>query len=227
MISDAAHILVVDDDDRIRELLKKFLTLRGFRVSAAPDAATAWRLLGAISFDLCVFDVMMPGEDGFGLAERLRARADTPIVLLTARGLAEDRIKGFMIGADDYVAKPFEPEELALRIEAILRRAAARRNHSQLPVTFGPHRFDPGRGELTSSGVPVRLTEAETHLLRVLSASAGTSVAREALARHGEEVAERTVDVQVMRLRQKLGDDPREPMWLQTVRGIGYRLMVD
>jgi two-component system, OmpR family, phosphate regulon response regulator OmpR len=222
-----AHILVVDDDDRIRELLKAFLARRGFRVSTAPDAETAWRLVTSVAFDLCVFDVMMPGEDGFGLATRLRAVETTPIILLTARGLAEDRIKGFTIGVDDYVAKPFEPEELALRIEAILRRSAARRAEAQLPVTFGTHHFDPARGELKTDNLVVRLTEAEVHLLRVLAESAGQSVAREDLARNGDDVAERTVDVQIMRLRQKLGDDPRAPRWLQTVRGIGYRLMVD
>ncbi len=220
------HILVVDDDDRIRELLTKYLTQGGARVSGAADAAAARKLLASFEFDLLILDVMMPREDGFSLAESVRKSSRVPIILLTARGLAEDRIKGLTIGADDYIAKPFEPAELALRINAILRRAASRAEAPEI-VRFGAFAFQSQRGELLADGKPVRLTEAEVAMLRVLAARNGDVISREELARKTGAGLERSVDVQVTRLRRKIEADPRAPIYLQTVRGVGYRLAVD
>ncbi len=225
LAGDDAHILVVDDDDRIRTLLKRFLQERGYRVSTAPNADKALSTLNSLAFDLLVLDVMMPGMDGFQLTEAIRKRGDTPILLLTARGEAEDRIKGLSLGADDYLAKPFEPEELVLRINAILRRArptsaAIRR------VVFGDWQFDVERESLTQSGNPVRLTGGESALLAALAASAGQTVSRLSLSERTGG-GERAVDVQVTRLRRKIEADPKEPLHLQTVRGEGYRLVAD
>lgn len=221
------HLLLVDDDDRIRELLKRYLAQAGARVSAAPDAAGARKLLDAMDFDLLILDVMMPVEDGFSLAESVRRVSKVPIVLLTARGMPEDRIRGLSIGADDYVAKPFEPAELALRINAILRRAVASRGEPTEVVTFGPFAFNSARGELSREGALVRLTEAEVALLRILAARPGDVVSREELAKRTSAGLERSVDVQVTRLRRKVEADPRAPIYLQTVRGVGYRLAAD
>jgi len=221
------HLLLVDDDDRIRELLKRYLAQAGARVSAAADAAHARTLLESMDFDLLILDVMMPVEDGFSLAESVRRTSKVPIVLLTARGMPEDRIRGLSIGADDYVPKPFEPAELALRINAILRRTVANRGETPETVTFGPFAFNSGRGELLRDGAPVRLTEAEVTMLRVLAARPGEVVSREDLAKRTGAGLERSVDVQVTRLRRKMELDPRAPVYLQTVRGVGYRLAAD
>lgn len=221
------HLLLVDDDDRIRELLKRYLAQAGARVSAAPDAAHARKLLDSMDFDLLILDVMMPIEDGFSLAESVRRTSKVPIVLLTARGMPEDRIRGLQIGADDYVPKPFEPAELALRINAILRRTIANRGEAPESVTFGPFTFNAARGELSRDGATVRLTEAEVAMLRVLAARPGEVVSREELAKRTSAGLERSVDVQVTRLRRKVETDPRAPVYLQTVRGVGYRLAAD
>lgn len=220
------HLLIVDDDDRIRELLKKYLAQGGARVSTAEDADAARRLMQSFDFDLLIIDVMMPKEDGFSLAESVRAGSNVPIILLTARGLPEDRIKGLSLGADDYVAKPFEPAELALRINAILRRGA-RTASSAEEVRFGPYAFNAQRGELSREGRAIRLTEAEVLMLRVLAAKGGDSISREELAKRTGAGVERSVDVQVTRLRKKIETDPRAPVFLQTVRGVGYRLAID
>ena len=224
------HLLVVDDDDRIRTLLKTFLTRAGFRVSAAADAAHADRLIGAMDFDLLVLDVMMPGEDGFSFTRRLRARGGevgrTPILMLTARDQTGDRIEGLTHGADDYLAKPFEPQELLLRIEAILRRAAPKPSGPR-QLSLGRCAFEPERGELTCDGEPVRLTEAEVALLRRLARVAHEPVDRLELARDTVDATGRAVDVQVTRLRRKIEPDPKNPRYLQTVRGVGYRLAPD
>jgi two-component system phosphate regulon response regulator OmpR len=224
------HLLVVDDDDRIRELIKEYLVRAGFRVSTAPDAAAARKLVEQLAFDLLVLDVMMPGEDGFAFATWLRGRPGdmgrTPVLILTARGLPDDRIAGLALGADDYLAKPFEPQELALRIEAILRRAAPRapaRGRLQL----GRFSFDPARGELWRGDAPIRLTEGEAQLLRHLAIAANAPVDRFELARESAEAAGRAVDIQVTRLRRKIEDDPKNPRYLQTVRGVGYMLAPD
>jgi len=225
------HLLVVDDDDRIRELLKEYLSRAGFRVTAAPGGAAARKLMDTLDFDLAVFDVMMPGEDGFSLTRWVRDRSGapgrTPVLMLTARGLAEDRIEGLRTGADDYLAKPFEPEELLLRIEAILRRANGQAAAPAGPLGLGVCRFDPERGELTREGALVRLTEGEAQLLKRLSRSPHEPVDRLELAKDTVDPSGRAVDVQVTRLRRKIEDDPKAPRYLQTVRGIGYLLAPD
>ena len=222
------HLLIVDDDDRLRELLKQFLARAGFRVSVAASAATARRLLGTLEFDLLVVDVMMPGEDGFSLTRWLRAQARPigaiPVLILTARGLPGDRIEGLQLGADDYLAKPFEPRELSLRIEAILRRVTP---PADGPIVMGPRQFDLARGELTTEGEIVRLTEAEVRLLRRLAAAAHSAVDRLELARDSADPSGRAVDIQVTRLRRKLESDPANPRYLRTVRGVGYMLTPD
>jgi two-component system phosphate regulon response regulator OmpR len=227
---DRRHLLVIDDDDRIRGLIREYLARAGFRVSVAADAAAARRLVEQLTFDLLVLDVMMPGEDGFAFARWLRGRPGdtgrTPMIILTARGLKDDRITGLSLGADDYLAKPFEPEELALRIEAILRRATPRAAAGGR-IQLGRCSFDPGRGELWRDDAPVRLTEGETQLLRQLAGAANAPVDRFELARQTAEAAGRAVDIQVTRLRRKIEDDPKNPRYLQTVRGIGYMLAPD
>lgn len=224
------HLLVVDDDDRIRELLKQFLSRAGFRVSAAADAAHADRLIGVMDFDLLVLDVMMPGEDGFAFTRRVRAKGGEvgrmPILMLTARDTTGDRIEGLTHGADDYLAKPFEPQELLLRIESILRRAAPKPMGPQ-EIAMGDCAFMPDRGELTRAGAPVRLTEAEVALLRRLARALHEPVDRLELARDTADATGRAVDVQVTRLRRKIEPDPKNPRYLQTVRGVGYRLAPD
>lgn len=223
------HLLIVDDDDRIRTLLKQFLSRAGFRITAAPDAASARRLVALMDFDLLVLDVMMPGEDGFSLVKWLRAQpglSSAPVLMLTARGLAADRIEGLSLGADDYLAKPFEPKELLLRIEAILRRAGPPPGVEKL-IRLGSCTFDMERLELMQDGKPVRLTEAEGQLLKALALSANAPVERHVLASSGADAAGRAVDVQVTRLRRKIEVDPKAPRYLQTVRGIGYMLAPD
>jgi two-component system phosphate regulon response regulator OmpR len=224
------HLLVVDDDDRIRTLLKEYLARNGFRVTAARDAHAARRLLDHLDFDLAVFDVMMPGEDGFSLTRWLRGRvgpsAATPVLMLTARGLPEDRIEGLSLGADDYLSKPFEPQELLLRIEAILRRASARPT-AQTRLKLGRCTFDLDRSELFLGEEPVRLTEAEAQLLKQLATVPNLPIDRMDLARDTADATGRAVDVQVTRLRRKIEVDPKNPRYLQTVRGIGYMLAPD
>lgn len=223
------HLLVVDDDDRIRDLLKQFLSRAGFRVTGAADAASARRMVALLDFDLLILDVMMPGEDGFSFVKWLRGQPGlsyAPVLMLTARGLPADRIEGLSLGADDYLAKPFEPKELLLRVEAILRRAGPPPG-VQKHVSLGACVFDMERLELSRDGVPIRLTEAEGQLLRALALSANAPVERHVLASSGADAAGRAVDVQVTRLRRKIEDDPRTPRYLQTVRGVGYMLAPD
>ncbi len=224
------HLLVVDDDDRIRELLKEFLTRSGYRVSTAANAASARRLFDTLEFDLVVLDVMMPGEDGFSLTRAVRARpgpaGKTPVLLLTARGEARDRIEGLSLGADDYLAKPFEPEELVLRISAILRRAADR-PAERGPIRLGDFSFNLERSELFHGEALVRLTEAEAQLLHRLAVNANAPVDRLELASQTSDATGRAVDVQVTRLRRKIESDPKAPRYLQTVRGVGYMLAPD
>jgi two-component system, OmpR family, phosphate regulon response regulator OmpR len=229
---DAAHLLVVDDDRRIRVLLQRYLAERGYRVTTAANAEEAAACLKNFSFDLIILDVMMPGENGFDFAARVRADvsdvAQVPILMLTARAETEDRIMGFETGVDDFLAKPFEPRELSLRVASILRRAQQPAVALQSPtVRFGVFSFDPQRGELRQGDELVRLTERERDMLRLLAEHAAETVTREALAGPGVAGNERTVDVQVNRLRRKIERDPANPLHLQTVRGIGYRLLVD
>jgi len=222
----APHILVVDDDDRIRILLKRYLSENGLRISTARDAAEARDLLGSVEFDLLIIDVMMPGMSGFDLTEKIRAASNVPILLLTARGLPEDRIEGLERGADDYLSKPFEPRELLLRIGALLRRSRPIARDRQMLV-FGDTTFEPGRGELRRGGELIKLTAGELALLRVLAAKPGEAISRLALAEQTATPMERSIDVQITRIRKKIEDDPRTPIFLQTVRGVGYMLIPD
>ena len=223
---DDRHILVVDDDTRIRTLLQRFLTSNGYRVTTAGDAAEARQHLKNFTFDLIVLDVMMPGEDGLGLTASLRKTSDVPVLLLTARGEAADLIAGLESGSDDYLSKPFEPRELLLRIAAIGRRARAERAALK-EIRLGAFRFDPERGEMTRDGQQVKLTGAETALLRLLAANAGKPISRLELAQRTGAGLERSIDVQVTRLRRKIEDDPKMPLYLQTVRSVGYVLIPD
>ena len=219
------HLLVVDDDDRIRELLKTYLARKGFRVSTAADAANAQALMKSLAFDLLILDVMMPGLDGFELTKVIREHNDVPIILLTAKGEVEDRITGLKAGADDYLPKPFEPEELVLRIDAIFRRLGTNAPVSQ--VRFGPWMYDIERQVLTKDSARVRLTTGEDALLLLLARMGGTPVSRHALSEKIKAKSERAVDVQMTRLRRKIEDNPSEPSYLITVRGHGYRLLTD
>lgn len=221
------HLLVVDDDTRIRTLLQRFLSENGYRVTAAKDAAEARQLMASWDFDFLILDVMMPGEDGFSLTRSIRETSNVPILLLTARGESVDRIEGLERGADDYLAKPFEPRELLLRVSTILRRAGRPAEVQKQIFHFGACRFDAERGELTRDGKPVKLTSAELQLMRLLSAHAGQTFTRTDLSKQMGAVLERTVDVQITRLRRKIEVDPKLPLYLQTVRGIGYVLMPD
>ncbi|MEL7486412.1 MAG: response regulator [Pseudomonadota bacterium] len=223
---DAAHILIVDDDDRIRSLLKRYLTDQGYRASVASNGDRARELLGAVEFDLLIIDVMMPGLSGFDLTEKVRAASNVPILLLTARGLPEDRIEGLERGADDYLSKPFEPRELLLRVGALLRRAQPRAK-SQERLRFGDCSFSVTRGELRRGDELIKLTSSELALLRALAKKPGEAISRAALAEQTSAAMERSIDVQVTRLRKKIEDDPRTPIYLQTVRGVGYTLMTD
>jgi len=226
LADDAPHLLVVDDDRRIRDLLSRFLAEEGYRVSTAETAKEARAKLNGLSFDLLILDVMMPGESGFDLAKAIRGTSDVPILMLTARDAAESRIKGLEMGADDYLAKPFEPRELSLRIANILKRAQPVTTSPAESVSFGPFVFHIARGELRRGEDVVRLTDRERDMLRVLAATPGETVARMALAGNGGNVSERAVDVQVNRLRRKIERDPTNPLFVQTVRGIGYRLVI-
>ncbi len=227
----ASHILLVDDDQRIRALLSKFLSSNGYRITAAESAAEARRVMEGLSFDLIVLDVMMPGENGFQFAEKLRLTSGVPILMLTALGDINDRIRGLELGVDDYVQKPFDPRELLLRIGSIIRRVTAEPplNGAGAPesVQFGPFSFDLMRGELSQGGDLIKITDRERDMLRQLAEAAGGSVSREALAGKDSDANERTVDVQINRLRRKIERDPANPAYLQTVRGSGYRLMAD
>jgi two-component system phosphate regulon response regulator OmpR len=220
-----AHLLVVDDDDRIRILLKRYLTGLGHAVTVAKDSASARALIDSLVFDLIILDVMMPGEDGISLTKALRVERDTPIILLTARGDANHRIEGLSAGADDYLAKPFEPEELALRIASVLKRA--RPAPAAEVLEMGASSWHVVRQELRRDGALVRLTQAERDLMVALAGRPGATITREELARKAGVAMDRSVDVQVTRLRKKLEDDPTEPVYLQTVRGLGYRLTPD
>ena len=223
---DAPHLLLVDDDRRIRDLLSRFLRGEGYRVTTAASASDARAKLTGLHFDLLILDVMMPGESGFDLARFIRTQSSVPIVMLTARAEPDSRIEGLQLGADDYVAKPFEPRELALRIGNILKRAAPPPAEEVIEqIAFGPFVYHLARGELKQGEEIVHLTDREREMLRILANARGETVPRGALTGNGT-VNERAVDVQINRLRRKLEIDPANPLFLQAVRGIGYRLMV-
>lgn len=220
-----SHILVVDDDTRLRDLLKQFLSDQGFAVTVAQHAQDARAKMALFRFDLIVLDVMMPGETGVQLASSLTDAP--PILLLTAMAETEDRISGFEAGADDYLVKPFEPRELVLRIQAILRRVVTK-DSSAAQVSFGDYQFDVGQGRLLKNGEAFTLTTGEGQLLKALAEKAGEPVAREKLALAlGAGSNERNVDVQITRLRKKIETDSSKPIYIQTVRGAGYMLYMD
>tara|TARA_R110002110_G_scaffold283949_1_gene498122 strand:- start:1530 stop:2237 length:708 start_codon:yes stop_codon:yes gene_type:complete len=221
---DAPHILVVDDDRRIRELIKRYLSENGYRITTAENAADARAKLASLEFDLLVLDVMMPGETGLELTASLRRSSAVPILMLTARTETDDRIAGLERGADDYLGKPFEPRELLLRIATILRRAKAQSARED-DIMLGEARFSVSRGELKRDGEVVRLTTREVQLMRIFATHAGQALSRLDLC--DNEAAERSIDVQINRLRRKIEIDPRNPLYLQTVRGEGYILIPD
>jgi len=222
---DAPHLLLVDDDRRIRDLLSRFLCGEGYRVTTAMSAKDARAKLLGLHFDMLILDVMMPGETGFDLARFIRTSSSVPIIMLTARHEAESRIEGLQIGADDYVAKPFEPRELSLRIGNILKRTTPPPVATLEQVAFGPYVFHLERGELRQGEEVIHLTDRERDMLRVLAATPGDTVPRGALTGGDGTANERAVDVQINRLRRKIERDPANPLFLQAVRGVGYRLV--
>ncbi len=227
------HLLIVDDDQRIRELLQKYLMRNGFMVSIARDAAQAKRLLKGLAFDLIVLDIMMPEQDGLSLTRKLRETIDTPILLLTARNEVEDRISGLEAGADDYLPKPFEPKELLLRIHAILRRMPEVAPPEDTPkmLSLGATRYDVQKGELWDGDTQIRLTSTDSELMRIFSKNIGQALSRMDLVtqmgREDGNSQDRAIDVQITRLRKKIETNPKEPRYLQTVRGSGYMLACD
>ncbi|MCA1968041.1 MULTISPECIES: response regulator [Ciceribacter] len=224
---DAPHLLVVDDDTRIRDLLQRYLTEQGFRVTVAADASEARRKLEGLHFDLLVLDVMMPGESGLSLTRSIAADKQIPVILLTARSEAESRIAGLEAGADDYLAKPFDPRELVLRINNILKRSPNADQPKIEQVMFGPYSFSILRKELKRGPEVIKLTDREQDIMLLFASRAGDTIPRQELIGNDTDVGERTIDVQINRLRRKIEDDPANPVWLQTVRGIGYRLSMD
>ncbi|MEL6287614.1 MAG: response regulator transcription factor [Pseudomonadota bacterium] len=224
--SDASHILIVDDDQRIRSLLTKYLRDHRYRISAARDVPSARALMAGLVFDLIVLDVMMPGITGLEFARELRAHSDIPILMLTARGETDDRIAGLESGVDDYIAKPFEPRELVLRINAILKRADIEEQSSQ-EIRMGNKTFHITRGELRENDKSVKLTERERELMRLFASRVGDTIPRHELLAGETTGSERAIDVQINRLRRKIESDPANPVYLQTVRGKGYILHAD
>lgn len=222
---DAPHLLLVDDDRRIRDLLSRFLANQGYRITTAESAARARAQLNGLTFDLLILDVSMPGESGFDLARAIRKDSNVPILMLTARSESDDRIQGLEIGADDYVPKPFDPRELSLRIASILRRVQPAPPVARESVRFGDFVFHLLREELWQRDQLVHLTDREREMLKLLAEQPGETVPRLALAGNGKANNERAVDVQINRLRRKIEQDPANPVIVQTVRGVGYRLM--
>ena len=221
------HLLVVDDDERLRALLQRYLSGNGYRVSAAQGAPEARALMKSMEFDLLIVDVMMPGESGLELTQSVRKDSSVPILMLTARGDPADRIAGLELGADDYLPKPFEPRELLLRVNSLLRRAAPAEGPVMGPVRMGEALFDPSTSRLTRAGKPVKLTGAEAALLQLFAVHAGRPFSRGELCKRLNVALERSIDVQVTRLRRKIEEDPKLPLYLQTVRGVGYMLVPD
>lgn len=223
----APHIMIVDDDRRIRDLLSRYLGENDFRISVATNAADARRKLKGLSFDLLIVDVMMPGESGVELTRFLRQEMDVPILMLTALSETDARIKGLEAGADDYLPKPFDPRELLLRVNAILKRSVQPVPPAIEQVVFGPYTFSIASRELKNQGALVRLTDREREIMVLFALNAGQIVPRQELLGNDNSTGERTVDVQINRLRRKIEQDPTQPNWLQTVRGMGYKLQVD
>lgn len=224
---DAAHLLVIDDDTRIRDLLNRYLTEQGFRVTTASDAAEARRKLEGLEFDLLVVDIMMPGETGMALTRDLREIRDVPILMLTALAELDNRLEGLEAGADDYLGKPFDPRELVLRINNILKRGGPPDIPKIEQIVFGPYTFGLARRELKRGPEVIRLTDREQEIMAHFAERPGETIPRHELVGEEVDIGERTIDVQINRLRRKIEEDPANPMWLQTVRGVGYRLSVE
>jgi two-component system phosphate regulon response regulator OmpR len=220
----APHLLVVDDDRRIRELIKRYLNEHGYRVTLAADALEARNHLGGLEFDLLIVDVMMPGETGISLTRSINKEREIPILMLTALAETENRVEGLEAGADDYLSKPFDPRELLLRINNVLKRSAKPETPAIEQVSFGPYQFSVKKRELKKDGSVVRLTDREQDIMVIFSTRVGDTVARHELLGDDDDAGERKIDVQINRLRRKIEDNPGDPKWLQTVRGIGYRL---
>jgi two-component system, OmpR family, phosphate regulon response regulator OmpR len=224
---DAPHVLLIDDDRRIRELLSRYLGENGFRVSVASNAEAARRKLAGLEFDLLIVDVMMPGETGVSLTKSLRQSHAVPVLMLTALAETDDRITGLEAGADDYLPKPFDPRELLLRISSILKRTSRPAQPAIEQVTFGPYLFTIKRRELKRERNIVRLTDREQEIMAAFASRPGETIARHELLDSESVAGERKIDVQINRLRRKIEEDPANPKWLQTVRGIGYKLCID
>ncbi len=224
---DAPHLLVVDDDTRIRSLLARFLTENGFRITMAGTAEEARRKLESLEFDLIILDVMMPGETGVELTKSLREEKDVPILMLTALSETDSRVEGLEAGADDYLPKPFDPRELILRVNNILRRGGPATTPKLEQIVFGPYTFQIARRELKRSGEALKLTDREQEIMTIFAQRPGETIPRHELVGDDVDVGERTIDVQINRLRRKIERDPSNPVWLQTVRGVGYRLSVE
>ncbi|WP_336288212.1 MULTISPECIES: response regulator transcription factor [unclassified Bartonella] len=224
---DAPHLLVIDDDTRIRDLLFQFLVKNGFRVSVSANADEARRQLANLDFDLLIVDVMMPGENGINLTHSLRQTKDVPIFMLTALSETDNRIHGLEAGADDYLAKPFDPRELLLRINAILRRGFSPNQSKIEQIVFGPYMFSISRRELKKGKEIIKLTDKEQEMMVIFAENAGNTVPRHKFAADDSNIGERAIDVQINRLRRKIEKNPALPIWLQTVRGIGYKLLIE
>ncbi|WP_375616077.1 MULTISPECIES: response regulator [unclassified Bartonella] len=227
LCDDAPHLLVIDDDTRIRNLLFQFLIKNGFRVSVSANANEARRLLANLDFDLLIVDVMMPGENGISLTHSLRQTKDVPILMLTALSETDNRIRGLEAGADDYLAKPFDPRELLLRINAILRRGFPLSQPKIEQIVFGPYIFSISRRELKKGGEIIKLTDKEQKMMVIFAENAGDIIPRHKFAMGDNTIGERAIDVQINRLRRKIEKNPALPIWLQTVRGIGYKLSIE
>jgi len=221
------HILVVDDDDRIRSLVSRYLNEHGFLSFTAENAAQAKEILQVGVFDALVLDVMMPGQDGRSLTQEIRKSSDVPVLLLTAMAETDDRVAGLQSGSDDYLTKPFDPRELVLRLQAILRRRPQEKGTAKT-FRIGRWVYDPQVPELVDGDEVVRLTDVEDNLLKVLTRQPDVIFSRDELAEQcGVDAGERTIDVQVTRLRRKLEEDSKTPRYLQTVRGKGYLLRAE
>ncbi len=225
--ADARHLLVVDDDRRLRDLLKRFLLEQGYRVTVAADAEDGLARMNGMAFDLLVVDVMLPNQSGLDFVEQIRRTSQVPVLMLTALGDPAERIRGLEAGADDYLAKPFEPRELLLRIEAILRRSEQAQATGSREIRYGEFVFDPIRGLLTRNARPIALTSSEVALLRIFTSSPGLTISRAELAERTGTTEGRAIDVQVTRLRRKIEADPKNPRFLQTVWGEGYVFWAD
>jgi two-component system, OmpR family, phosphate regulon response regulator OmpR len=220
------HILIVDDDDKIRDLLKQYLKNNNFFVSTAINASDAEEKLKIVKFDLAIIDIMMPGKDGLQLTKEIRDKIDLPIILLTAKGEAEDRVRGLELGAEDYLPKPFEPKELLLRIKNVIKRIK-KDNHIITAIKIGKANVNIKKMEIYKDKKIIKINASEKILLENMITSAGKIFSREEISKITNLTQERSIDVLVTRLRQKIEPDPKNPKYLQTVRGTGYVLWLD